>query len=462
MKRFLCLSIFGALLTNTPLYAQNTAQLKQDFEKISSHILKSGESYNDLEVLCKTIGHRLTGSKAAARAVEWGAQTLRNAGCDTVWLQPVIVPVWQRGAESLLLQLGQEKDFISVPMLSLGNSEGTKGATLQAPIIMVQSFDELDALDEKALAGKIVFFNYPFKQELVSTFEGYGDAVKYRWQSPIKCAFKGVLGIIVRSISTGMDDYPHTGTTKYAEGSDKFPVVAIGNQTADRLAHAINKNQQCKARITSNCGMKGTAKSYNVIGEIKGSHYPDEYLVVGGHLDSWDVGEGAHDDGAGCVQAIEVLRTYKKLGMQPRHTLRAVLFMNEENGLKGGTTYADSTLANKEKHIIALESDAGGFSPKGIETTMDAAQRSRFQPYESLFHSYGIYDFSKHGGGADVSPLKPQNIVVGELLPDSHRYFDVHHTDADVFESVNHRELKMGAAVMTMFLHVLDTQPIIK
>lgn len=443
----------AAILTSIFSIAQNNDSIA--FKQISNQILTQGKSYDDLRILCKSIGNRISGSEQASRAVEWAEQTLREAGCDKVWLQPVLVPVWKRGEEHLALKFSKESDFIDVPMTSLGNSEGTGGRLLKAPIVMVRSFEEFEKLTKADIEGKIVFFNYHFRQDFTQTFNGYGDAVKYRWQSPIIAAKKNPAAIIIRSISSGEDDYPHTGSTKYEDKGNKFPIVAIGNKTADKLEKSCLKGNTAAA-LRSECSMQGTAMSFNVIGEITGSSKPKDYIVVGGHLDSWDIGEGAHDDGAGCVQSIEVLRTYKQLGIRPKHSIRAVMFMNEENGLKGGNAYADSALAHKEHHVFALESDAGGFSPRGIETTMNKKQREQFKKYIPLFLPYGVYDFEKEGGGADVSPLKKQNVVIGELLPDSQRYFDVHHTDNDVFETVNHRELKLGAAAMAMLIYLVD------
>lgn len=451
MKRLKLLSIALAFAAVANAQQSDSAA----FKKIAEQILTQGKCYDDLRVLCKTIGHRLSGTAQASKAVEWAEQALRDAGCDKVWLQPVQVPVWRRGEEHLALKFSKDGDFVDVPMTSLGNSEGTGGRLLKAPIVMVRSFDEFEKLSKAEVEGKIVFFNYHFRQDFAQTFPGYGDAVKYRWQSPMIAGKKNVAGIIIRSISSGEDDYPHTGSTKYEEGSARFPAVAIGNKTADKLERACMKGSTAAA-LKSDCSMQGTAMSFNVIGEITGSSRPKDYIVVGGHLDSWDIGEGAHDDGAGCVQSIEVLRTFKQTGIRPKHSIRAVMFMNEENGLKGGLAYADSALAKKEKHVFALESDAGGFSPRGIETTMSKKQREQFKKYVPLFLPYGVYNFDEDGGGADVSPLKKQGVVVGELLPDSQRYFDVHHTDNDVFETVNHRELKLGAAAMAMLIYVVD------
>lgn len=451
MKKILFTTI--SFLIGASSFAQNEDSIM--FKRISNQILNEGKCYDNLRVLCKQIGHRLSGSRASLDAVQWGVETLKEAGCDKVWLQPVKVPVWHRGNESLEIKFAKGEGFIKVPMTSMGNSEGTKGRRVQANILMVHSFEELKALSKEDVEGKILFFNYPFKQDFVMTFKGYSDAVKYRWQSPILAAAYNPKAIIIRSVSTGKDDFPHTGSTKYADEGFKIPIVGIGNYTADKLAIACNKGA-VEAALKSECTMLGEALSYNVIGEIKGSSKHKDYMLVGGHLDSWDVGEGAHDDGAGCVQSIEVLRCFKNLGIRPKRTIRAVLFMNEENGLRGGQAYADSALARNEHHSLALESDAGGFSPRGIETTMSKAQREKFKPYIPLFLPYGVYSFDGHGGGADVSPLEKQNVVIGELLPDSQRYFDVHHSNNDVFENVNHRELKLGAAAMAMMLYIVD------
>lgn len=430
------------------------------FKNIATQILTQGKCYDDLLVLCKTVGHRLSGTEAASKAVAWGEMAMREAGCDKVWLQPVQVPVWHRGEEHLALQLSKGGEYIDVPLTSLGNSEGTNNRLVKAAIVMVRSFDEYKQLSRADVEGKFVFFNYRFRQDFPHSFPGYGDAVKYRWQSPEYIGDTKIAGVIIRSVSTGEDDYPHTGSTRYTKDNNKFPMVAIGNRSADMLEKACEKGNTA-AMLRSNCGMQGMAMSYNVIGEITGSSKPKDYLVVGGHLDSWDVGEGAHDDGAGCVQSIEVLRTFKQLGIRPKHSIRAVLFMNEENGLKGGVAYADSAVAKNERHLFALESDAGGFSPRGIETTMSAKHRAKLKQYIPLFLPYGVYDFDKEGGGADVSPMKKSGTVVGELLPDSQRYFDVHHTDNDVFETVNHRELKLGAAAMAMMIYVVDQKEIL-
>lgn len=447
--RQLLLSILTVCLVST-VVAQDSLTMR----KLSDNIMLHGTCYDNLRVLCKDIGHRLSGSPEADKAVAWGQKAMEAAGADKVWLQPVDVPYWVRGKESLKLKFNNSDKFVEVPMLSLGNAVGTNGKKLEANIIIANSFEELEKIPASEVKGKIVFFNYRFRQDLIHTFHGYGDAGPYRWKGPSEASNKGAVGLIIRSISTGLDDYPHTGAMGY-RGAAPIPAVAIGNISADLLEQECKKGA-VQAQIMAECRMIGTSKSYNVIGEIKGSVYPDKIVVVGGHLDSWDVGDGAHDDGAGCVQSIEVIRAMKALKIQPRYTVRAVLFMNEENGLKGGLAYNDSAIANKEEHILAIESDAGGFSPRGFGLAMDESKRRQIQSYRKLFLPYGVYDFEHSEGGADISYLQKRGIPCAGLLPDPQRYFDLHHTANDVFEQVNHRELKLGAVALTNLVYLVS------
>jgi carboxypeptidase Q len=440
-----------AFVTFGNSYAQDSLM----FRKISDEIMMHATCYSNLMVLCKTVGHRISGSPSAAKAVVWGEKAMKEAGADKVWLQACDVPYWYRGKESLDLKFGGK--YVHVDALSLGNSEGTCGKTIEAPVVMVQNFDEFKALPESAVKGKIVFFNYRFRQDFIFTFEGYGDAVKYRGGSPSAAAQKGAIAVIIRSMSTGEDDFPHTGGTHYKDSVKKIPAMALGNRTADKLEIECRKGQ-VSAKLRSECHMMPKpVRSYSVIGEIKGTEVPERIITIGGHLDSWDVGEGAHDDGAGCVQAIEVIRTLKALGYRPRYTIRAVLFMNEENGQKGGQAYADSAASRHENHIIAIETDAGGFTPRGIGTVMSKEQKEHILKYKDLFLPYGVYDFSREEGGSDISPIHDKmGVPLAGLMPDAQRYFDIHHTNNDVFENVNHRELKLGAAVLTQFIWLLN------
>ena len=442
------------LLSYLPAYAQQSND-SVILRRMSDDIMWNGTCYENLRVLCKTIGHRLSGSPQAAKAVEWGQKVMRQAGADVVWLQAVDVPHWVRGKENLKFQFGTNKQMIEVRVLSIGNTIGTGGKLLSAPVVMVASIEEFKKLADKDIRDKIIFFNYRFRQDLINTFDGYGDAGKYRWMAPNMAAARGAAGAIIRSVSTGADDAPHTGSMRYADTVKPIPAVAIGNHSADLLEKGL-KQGTAIAHLTSECRMIDTVRSYNVIGEIKGTDHPDEIVLVGGHLDSWDVGEGAHDDGAGCVQSIEVIRAIKASGIRPKRTIRAVLFMNEENGLRGGYAYADSAKARKENHILAIESDAGGFSPRGIGLDMNRDKQEQIRMYRDLFYPYGVYDFEQEHGGADISVLHRQGTPAAGLIPDPQRYFDYHHTANDMFEAVNHRELKLGAFTLTALVYLVS------
>ncbi|ASW73866.1 peptidase M28 [Chryseobacterium piperi] len=423
------------------------------FSKISAEILNHGKGYTELHDLTKNIGNRLSGSEAYEKSVQWAAQKLRDAGADKVWLQEVIIPVWERGKESLRIKTDTGKTK-SLKMLSLGNSEGTGGKDVSGEIIMVKSLEEYDRLPAEKIKDKIIFFNHPFDQSPVQTFIAYRDAGAYRRTAAALTAKKGGKFAIIRSLSSGQDDVPHTGNMKYEDNLEKVPAICIGNTTADELEQLL-KTQKVIATLNSNCGMKGEKLSHSVIGEITGKKDKD-VIVVGGHLDSWDVGEGAHDDGAGIVQSIEVLRTFKKLGIQNNHTIRAVCFANEENGTKGGKQYGKTAKETHEKHIFAIESDAGGFSPRGISLEMDDEKRKQIQSWIKLFLPYGIYNFEGKYSGSDIAPLHEMGVPTAELVPDPQRYFDIHHTEEDTFEKVNRRELLLGSAVMTQLIYMID------
>jgi carboxypeptidase Q len=430
-------------------------QVKQDsvqFAAISTEVLNYGKSYTELKDLTKNIGHRLSGSESYEKAVKWAEQKLRDAGADKVWLQEVMVPVWVRGKESLQIKTSNGK-WKSLKMLSLGNSEGTGGKDVSGEIIMVKSMKEYEKLSPEQVKDKIVFFNYPFSQSYIETFRGYSDAAKYRTTAASLTARKGGKFAIIRSLSSAFDDVPHTGAMRY-ENDKKIPAVAIGNTVANELAELLQL-QKITAKLNSNCGMKGEKLSHSVIGEITGKK-DKSIIVVGGHLDSWDVGEGAHDDGAGIVQSIEVLRTFKKLGIQNNHTIRVVCFANEENGVKGGIQYGKTAKESNERHLFAIESDAGGFTPRGISLNMDEVKRKQIQSWKDHFLPYGVYDFKETYSGTDLYPLHDMGIPTAELVPDSQRYFDIHHTEEDTFEKVNRRELLLGAVAMTQLIYMID------
>ena len=420
-------------------------------KKISDEIFVSGQCYKNEEYLCKKIGARLTGSANAEKAVQWTHDIMKSYGFDTVYLQEVMVPHWVRG-EKEIAKLGNE----NLDIVALGGSIATPKGGISAEVVEVKNFDELKLLGEKGVKGKIVFYNHPFDVTMIHTGSMYGEAGKYRYVGAAEASRYGAIGSIVRSMTNYVNDDPHTGAQAYNDSLPKIPCCAISTLDAEYLSAALKKDSKAKFFMKMNCETLPDVKSYNVIGEIKGSEHPEEIISVGGHLDSWDLAEGASDDGTGVMQSIEVLRTLKKIGVKPKRTIRAVMFMNEENGLRGGKEYAKQAELKKEKHIMALESDGGGFTPRGISMNCSNEQRKKVKGWKDYFLKYDVYDLDGKGGGADIGPLEKMNVPVMELRPDGQRYFLIHHTKSDTFEQVNKRELEMGAIVMTMMVYLVS------
>ncbi len=434
-------------------------------KRISDEILTNGKAYENLRHLTKKIGARLAGSQGMVKSEQWGLKVMQESGADVAWMQECMVPHWVRGGkEEARIQKIQSANNGSLDarlatkqldIVALGNSMGTGPKGLAAEVIEVKSFEDLDAKKDQ-VKGKIVFYNYKFNPTFVRTFQAYGDASKYRGQGPSNAAKYGAVGVIVRSMSHSTDNNPHTGATRYDSAFAKIPAVAIGLQDADWLSENLVKNKATVFLKTGGHFLPDTI-GHNIIGELKGTEFPDEIITVGGHLDSWDNCEGAHDDGAGCVQTIEILRTFKALGYKPKRTIRFVLFANEENGLRGGNKYADEAKAKGEKHIFALESDAGGFTPRSFGLTGTDEQFKKFLSWKDLIAPYGCSEFNKGGGGADIGPLnRAFKTPTAGLNPDSQRYFDIHHARNDVFEAVNKRELHLGAVNMAALIYLVD------
>jgi len=425
-------------------------------KQISDEIFMNGQAYSNLRYLCKKVGPRLSGSPGAALAVEQTARMLREAGSDTVYLQPCMVPHWVRGEKEVGRALLQNGKSFPLNIVALGNAVGTPSAGITAPVVEVKNFKELDALGKDGVQGKIVFYNFRMDPRHINTFRAYGEAGVYRSQGPSRAAALGAVGVIVRTLSPVLDDHPHTGATRYDEQYPQIPAVAISTNGAVQLSDALAKGSVKQIYFKTNCKMLEDVLSYNVVGEIRGSEFPDEVITVGGHLDSWDLAEGAHDDGTGCMQSIEIIRVMKALGIQPKRTIRAVMFMNEENGLRGGNKYAEIARTENKKFIMALESDAGGFTPRGFGFSATAAQKDRILSWKPLFHPYGALEFNEGGGGADIGPLRPLGTALIGLNPDSQRYMDLHHAKTDVFEAVSERELNLGTVVMAAMVYLVS------
>ncbi len=448
-------SIFTLIFISGTIF-QGIAQDSTTIKKIYDEALGKGKSYQWLRQLTKGVGARLSGSEGAAKAVAWGKKALEAEGFDRVFLQDVMVPHWVRGAkEEGYIMSGSQKT--NVPICALGGSVATPKTGILAEIVEVHSFEELKALGEAKVKGKIVFFNRPMDPTLINTFDAYSGAVNQRGGGASEAAKYGGIGAIVRSMSNTLNDAPHTGGMRYAPNIGMIPTAAISTNAAELLSKTLKENAKTKFFFKQSCETLPDAPSHNVVAEIKGAEKPDEMIVVGGHLDSWDLAEGAHDDGTGVVQSMEVLRIMKALGIRPKHTIRAVLFMNEENGLRGGQKYAELAKQNNEKHIYAIESDEGGFTPRGFDVQgASDAQFTKFLSFKSLLSPYGLHDLNKGHGGADIGPLAPQGTVLIGFKPDSQRYFEYHHTPIDKFEMVSQRELELGAAAMTALVYLLD------
>jgi hypothetical protein len=435
--------------------AQTDAEVMKSVYSMS---LSNGKSYEWLDYLSNQIGGRLSGSHNAELAVEYTKEQLEEIGLDKVWLQPVMVPKWIRGKKEFAYIETEKGTTVDINICALGGSVATPALGIKANIIEVQGLDEVKALGRDEIEGKIVFYNRPMDETLINTFQAYGGCADQRYAGARVAGEYGAVGVIVRSLNLRQDDFPHTGSMDYGDlpVEKRIPSAAISTNHANLLSTMLKLDKDIKFYFKQNCQQLKDVQSYNVIGEITGSEFPNEIMVVGGHLDSWDTGDGAHDDGAGCVQSMDVLRILKEVGVKTKRTLRVVLFMNEENGLRGGRKYADIAKQKAEHHIFALESDSGGFTPRGLNFDCSDVNFEQIKSWEPLFKPYLIHYFEKGGSGADIRPLKDDTIVLSGLRPDSQRYFDYHHAPSDTFDAVNKRELELGAATMASLVYLVD------
>ena len=447
--------LFAQPATTVPTPSPEEAMLR----KIYTEALVHGQAFDNLRTLVTQNPGRLAGSKSLERAIAWGEQTLTALKLDRVYKQDVMVPHWERGTKesiTLLPPAGVKGEAAALTAVALG---GSVPGDVTAEVVEVKSLDELGQLGREKLAGKIVFFNRPMDPAAINPGPAYGGAGDQRNRGPGVAATFGAVGALSRSLTHAHNDIPHTGATTYVAGQPRIPAAALSTSAADNLSAALTTNPRSQVHLKINSQWFDDAPSHNVVGEIHGTELPSEIIVVGGHLDSWDIAPGAHDDGAGVVQSIEVLRIFRALGLKPRHTLRCVLFVNEENGTRGATAYANAAKSAAEKHLFALETDNGGFQPHGFSLGSpqgDAATRAaRWLP---LFQPYSIFEFRAGNAGTDVEPLLALGAAVGELAPNSQRYFDIHHTAEDSLDKVNPRELHLGAAALAALIWLVDTQ----
>ena len=419
--------------------------------------LTKSNCYSWLDDLSNKIGQRISGSAGAEKGVAYVKAKLETLGLDKVYLQEVMVPKWVRGEKENAYIL-DNKSKINIPICALGGSIATSKNGLTAEVIEVHNLKELENLGADKIKGKIVFYNRPFEPENINAFTSYGNCVDQRYHGARDAAKLGAVGTIVRSMNFRLDDLPHTGAQSYGDlpKENYIPTAAISTNAAELLSKKLKENNSLKFFMKLSCQSFEDVLSYNVIGEITGSEHPDKIMIVGGHLDSWDLADGSQDDGAGVVQSMEVIEIFKKLNYKPKNTIRVVLFMNEEFGGRGGKKYEELSKLNKENHIFALESDAGGFSPRGFSFECDATNFQKITNWKYLFEPYLIHQFFIGETGSDIGHLTSAKIVKAGLIPDSQRYFDYHHAANDKFDAVNKRELELGAATMASLMYLFD------
>ena len=415
--------------------------------RIYDEVLTNSRCYGWLDFLSNRIGGRLSGSPQAAQAVDYVKLEMSKLPLDSVWLQELMVPHWVRGeAETGWMVIKGKKTPLRV--CALGGSIATPASGISGEVVEVHDWEELEKLGEPGVKGKIVFMNHPMKPQFITTFEAYGEAARYRGGTAIRAAKLGAKAVIVRSMTLALDDHPHTGGMSYEDGVIKIPACAISTVGAELLSKTLKQDPRTVAGFRQACQTFPDTLSHNVIAEIRGSQFPDEIIVVGGHLDAWDNGDGSHDDGAGIVQSMEVLRIFKSLGLKPKRSIRFVAFMNEENGARGGKKYAEEAKASARKHIAAIESDAGGFTPRGFTFRGDTLKMNRVMAWQQVFYPYLLRDWRPGWGGVDINFLEDQGTLLIGFSPDSQRYFDVHHAETDTFDKINKRELELGAGAM--------------
>ncbi|TPG63694.1 M20/M25/M40 family metallo-hydrolase [Hymenobacter nivis] len=460
MRYFSALCLAG-LLAGGPAARAQTAPAgaptdSLNIRRIFDEALLRGQCYENLRYLTGTIGGRLSGSPQAQLAVEWGQRTMEKAGFDKVYLQEVMVPHWVRGPKERGEIIGNKGKGVAVAVCALGGSVGT-GGKLRAGVVEVHSLDELKKLPDAAVKGKFVFFNRPFDDALIEPGSAYGGAGDQRRSGPAEAGRRGAVGALVRSLTSARDDNPHTGATNYGDTPTKVPGAALSTLAADRLSLLLKADPSLKFELEMGCATLPDVKSYNVVGEIRGSKFPQEIITVGGHLDSWDLAQGAHDDGTGVTQSMEALRLLRAAGLKPERTVRAVLFMNEENGTRGGNEYARLAQANHETHVAAIESDGGGFTPRGFAVQGNPAALRKIAAWGPLLRPYHAAEIVPGHSGTDIEPLEaavhPKALIGYDC--DSQRYFDLHHTAIDTFDKVNRRELELGAGSMAALVYLL-------
>lgn len=452
------LAAFTCATAAVPAHAGERIEPRAAVDKLVRTALAQGEAFATLQELCRTAPQRLSGSAGLTTAEEWAQRRMLAIGLANVHAEACQVPHWVRGnTAKLSVAEPSSAAELHLPVVALGGSIGTGRAPgspeigasgpVRGELVVVRSFDELRALGERA-RGKIVLFDRPMDPAEPDPFEAYEKAVEQRSQGAVEAAKAGAVAALVRSMTLRIDDLPHTGSMRYSDDVPRVPAAAISTAGAERLAQLVRTQSRVVLALELDCHSEADTEAHNIVGEIRGSEKPDEIVVVGGHLDAWDLGQGAHDDGAGCAEALEALRLVRACGLVPRRTLRCVLWTNEENGLRGAFAYKDAHAAELEKHVLAIESDRGGFAPRGFETNASGAAWEALAGLAALLEPYGAGRLVRGGGGADTIPLERAGVNVLSFVPDPSRYFDVHHCARDTIDNVHPRELELSSGVL--------------
>jgi carboxypeptidase Q len=446
----------GRIVDESALAARYEPQAR----RIVDAVLAGNGAYAKLTELCDDIGHRLSGSEQFDAAIGWAVSTLRTDGHEFVRTEPVMVPKWVRGRESLTMLEPRER---TIPMLGLGGSTATPPEGITAEVVVVRDLEDLTLRGEQ-VRDKIVLFNYAMSASRAEDGGGYGSAVRYRVSGARWAAEHGALAALVRSVTTRSFQSPHTGGMNYWDAPKRVPAAAISVEAAEFMARCQERGIRVVVTLKMEARDEGLVPAANVIAELRGSERPEEIVVIGGHLDSWDVGQGAHDDGGGCVMAMEALTTLRKLGLRPRRTIRVVLFANEENGVAGGKTYARIHADDLKNHVAAIEADSGSFAPLGFSYEIEDEERAKaageqLRDIARLLEPLGATRVREGGSGADIGPMRPAGVPLLGQNSDMSRYFDIHHTEADTLDKVNPDDLSRHVAAMAIMAYVLADMP---
>ncbi len=433
---------------------------RETVNRILHEALTNGQAHERLRHLCDVIGPRLSGSQGLANAVAWTSGTMRDDGVDRVELMPVMVPAWVRGNEDATMVVPRR---VPLKMLGLGNSIGTPSGGIEADVVVVRDFDELKALGD-AVAGKIVLYDHPMPTYDPVAGSGYGQTVRYRTSGASNAAAQGAVAVLVRSVTATSLQTPHTGMLRYDTAKPRIPAAAVSTEDAEMLHRLLDAGQTVRVRLNMEAHFEDDAPSANVIGDIIGSELPDEIVLISGHLDSWDVGHGAHDDGANCMAVMDALRLLKSMGLRPRRTIRAVLWTNEENGLRGSREYINAKGKEIPMYAAAIEADSGAYRPLGYTRAAAKDERgerinARLADLMTLFDTIGAGRLRDGGGGADIGAMAAFGVPMLGLDVEGSRYFDIHHTHADTFDKVDRDDLLHVEAVLAATAFVLADMP---